>query len=144
VPPCWLLLPACLSHLGEHGFGFAHQGRHRQLWCCRSGGLMPSLPSMALAPGPLPFCLPWAALGRAEVKLLAQLPDMGSRLGPWLIKCLFVQELPAPGNTGHISPWSCPVSRQTSPNRRGIPGPCRGPPPLPLSALLYSLGDKGI
>lgn len=137
-----------LSELRVRAFGFVQQGRHRQLWCCRFGGLVPSLPNVTLAPEPVPFSVPWTTLGRAR------LPGVGCMAGPLeqghchlLIKCLFVC-------AGAASAWehrTCveasapvlPYLQGNTPQRERHPGPCQGTPTLPLLALLCFFGRQG-
>lgn len=112
--------------------------------------------SVALAPGPFPFCLPWVTLSQAEVKLPAQPPGLGCMAGPlerghcqWLIKCLFVYagaasaweyrtrvEASAPGAA--LSPGKHPPAGEAS------PAPARAPLRCLCWLCRISLGDKGI
>lgn len=60
-----------------------------------------------------------------------------------LCLCRSCQRLGIQDTCGGISPWCCPVSRETSPSGRGIPSPCQGTPTLPLLALPHFFGRQG-
>lgn len=60
-----------------------------------------------------------------------------------LCLCRSRQRLGTQDTCGGTSPWCCSVSKETSPSRRDIPGPCQGTLTLPLLALRHFFGRQG-